>query len=129
MSDSGNTTLIIPGRLPSLNDIIRLSKDGRRNYQPYAIVKSQYERLIRCECRRQNIRSVKRCNVTITWVCKDRRRDKDNIIAGQKFLFDSLQKAGVIENDSWKCIGTITHKFEINKDEKIIVELEEIKDG
>lgn len=118
--------LIIPGRLPNLNDIIKLSKQGRGHFQPYSIIKSQYEMVICIECKRQKLRPMDKCNVTITWVCKDKRRDKDNIIAGQKFIFDSLQKAGIIKNDNWECIGTITHKFLIEKKERIIVELEEI---
>lgn len=120
-------TLEIPGRLPSLNDIIALAKQGRGSYQPYALIKSTHENVICIECKRQKLKSIGKCDVTITWVCKDKRRDKDNIIAGgTKLILDSLQKAGIIKNDNWSCIGDITHKFQIAEKEKIVVELEEI---
>ena len=120
--------LIIPGRLPSLNDIIKLSKQGRGRYQPYANMKSMYETVIVVECKKQKLIPInKKVEVSFTWYCKDRRRDKDNIIAGQKLVFDALRKAGIIKNDGWEEIGKISHDFRIDKKERIEVELTEVK--
>lgn len=59
-----------------------------------------------------------------TWYCKDRRKDKDNVIAGQKFVFDGLQKAGIIEDDGWKQVGNISHEFKIDKkNPRVIIEI------
>lgn len=55
-------------------------------------------------------------NWTFTWYRKDRRNDPDNIQVGTKYILDSFVKNGIIENDGWKQINSITHKFEVDKD-------------
>jgi Holliday junction resolvase RusA-like endonuclease len=121
-----NQTIIIPGRLPGMNEVNAMAKSGRGHYQPYAIEKQKAHLMICLECKRQKITPCKRINLIITWYCKDKRRDKDNIIAGgTKLIMDSLQHAGIIKNDGWAEIGDITHKFEIDKNERIKIELEE----
>lgn len=68
--------------------------------------------------------------VTITWYCKNKRKDKDNIMAGQKFIFDGLQKAGVLSNDGWKQIGDVTHRFEVDKrNPRVEIVLQEVGEG
>ncbi len=52
----------------------------------------------------------------ITWYCKNKRRDPDNIASAVKFIWDGLAEAGVIKNDGWKENGVLTNKFEIDKD-------------
>jgi hypothetical protein len=51
----------------------------------------------------------------ITWYCKNMRQDKDNIMAGQKFIFDGLMAAKKLQNDGWKQVRDVTHKFEVDK--------------
>lgn len=55
-------------------------------------------------------------DLDITWYCKNKRKDKDNIAAGIKFILDGLVKAGVIKNDGWKEINNFSHKFKVDKD-------------
>jgi len=120
-------TLIIKGDLPSMNEIIAMAKRGRGNYQPYAKVKKEISDMIYYECLAQKIHPLmSKTDFTITWVCKDTRKDKDNIMAGFKFIGDGLQHAGILKNDGWKEIGNITHKFEIGK-KQIKIEMEESK--
>ncbi|NFP92392.1 RusA family crossover junction endodeoxyribonuclease [Clostridium sporogenes] len=57
----------------------------------------------------------KRIDLDITWYCKNKKKDKDNIAAGIKFILDGLVKAGIIKNDGWKEINNFTHKFEVDK--------------
>ena len=38
--------LIIKGRLPGLNEIIAMSKKGKRGYQPYQIAKKEINHMI-----------------------------------------------------------------------------------
>jgi Holliday junction resolvase RusA-like endonuclease len=119
--------LTIPGRLPGMNEIIKLAKQGKGHYQPYAQIKEMYETVIIIECKKQKLTPItKQVDVSILWGCKDCKRDKDNIIAGQKIILDSLQKAGILEGDGWKYIGNISHKFEIVPKEFIEVELTEV---
>ncbi|MFD0673941.1 RusA family crossover junction endodeoxyribonuclease [Cohnella sp. GCM10027633] len=62
-----------------------------------------------------------------TWYCPNKRKDKDNIMAGQKFVFDALQHIGFIKNDGWKQIGSVTHRFEVDKNNpRIEVEIREV---
>lgn len=102
--------LIIPGSLPGLNEIINASKS---NWSVYRKMKQEHTELVAWLAKR--LPEINRADITITWYCPNKRKDKDNIMAGQKFLFDGLQKAGVIKNDGWKQIGDITHQFRIDK--------------
>lgn len=107
---SKKITITVPGELPGMNDILAQSKS---HYAEYSKFKKQYTTLVQL-CARHKER-IDRANVTITWYCKDQRRDKDNIMAGAKFVFDGLVKAGVLPDDRWKQIGDITHRFEVDK--------------
>lgn len=49
------------------------------------------------------------------WIEKDRRRDKDNIAMAKKFILDSLQEWGVLENDGWKQVLGFIDLFSVNK--------------
>jgi len=100
----------VPGTLPALNEIIKASKS---HHMAYANLKKDYTALVMIHA--QKLKSVGRADFEITWYCKDKRKDKDNIMAGAKFIFDGLVKAGVIKNDGWVEIGDIKHKFEIDK--------------
>lgn len=101
----------IMGTLPTMNEIVAASK---KHYMQYANMKKDYTALVMVHA--QGLPKVEKADYVITWYCKDKRKDIDNIMAGQKFIFDGLVKAGVIENDGWKQIGDITHKFEVDKD-------------
>jgi Holliday junction resolvase RusA-like endonuclease len=104
--------LVIPGELPTLNEIISASK---RHHMQYSNLKGIYTNLVCRHAQAQNTPKFERINVVITWYCKDKRKDKDNIATGQKFIFDGLVKAGVLDNDGWSQIGDVTHKFEVDK--------------
>lgn len=118
------STLIIPGTLPTLNQIIAASKS---HYMQYSSMKNRDTNRIAQLIRSQRIGKYERVNLTFAWYCKDRRQDKDNIMAGQKFVIDGLVKAGVLENDGWKQIGDVTHRFDVDKQNpRIEVELTEV---
>lgn len=107
--------IIIPGELPDLNTIIAESKKGRKGYQPYAILKRENTEKVAWIAKSKIKKKLDKINLEISWICKDKRKDKDNIQAGIKFILDGLVEAGVIENDGWKQIGDITHKFNVDK--------------
>lgn len=116
--------LVIPGTLPTMNQIIAASK---RHHMQYSNMKNRDTNRVASLAREQKIGKFDKVNLVFTWYCKDRRRDKDGIMAGQKFVLDGLQKAGVIENDGWRQVGDITHKFAIDKkNPRVELELVEV---
>ena len=106
--------LIVSGVLPGLNEIINANRANR--YQGSEQKKDETNRVYR-SCKASKLKPIDGLNdYTFIWYCKDKRRDKDNIMAGQKFIFDGLQSAGIIENDGRKQIGDINHRFLIDKE-------------
>lgn len=114
---------VIPGHLPSMNEIIDMAKNHPFSYRD---MKRDYTDLVVIYAKKSKLPEMGRVNIRITWHCQTMRQDKDNVSAGIKFILDGLQAAGVIKKDSWKLIGTIEHVFEIDRKEpRIEVELVE----
>lgn len=106
--------LTVKGTLPTLNDIIR---SARGNKFASANSKKKYDELVAWSCKASKLKRLEaKADFIFTWYMKDKRKDKDNIMAGQKFIFDGLQKAGILKNDGWGEIGNISHRFEVDKD-------------
>jgi len=103
----------IPGRLPGLNEIIDAAKQGNGKYQPYALMKEEYTNMITWIAKK--LPKYEKVALIITWYEPDRRRDPDNIMAGQKFILDGLVAAKGIPNDSQKYIVSIIHRFRVDK--------------
>jgi Holliday junction resolvase RusA-like endonuclease len=117
----------IPGRLPGTNDIIDAAKIKARNYKAYAVMKATYTEMVAWLAKR--LPKYKKIDITIIWYEENEKRDPDNIIGGQKFIFDGLVRAGVIPDDSRKYIGEIVHKFETDrKNPRVEVEIEGVLD-
>lgn len=120
------TTLIkftIHGELPTMNEIIKVSKS---HHMAYANMKKDYTALVMMFA--TQLPKISKADYEMHWYCKNRRKDKDNIMAGQKFIFDGLVKAEKIKNDGWNDIGNISHKFFVDKDEpRVEVFIKELK--
>jgi hypothetical protein len=118
--------LIIPGKLPTLNEIIAESK---RHYGQYSSMKARHTEMVALLAKEQNIKPISQADFIITWYCWNKRKNKDNIMAGQKFIFDGLQYAGIITNDGWQQLRNVEHRFEVDKKnpriEVIILPVEE----
>lgn len=118
-------TIVIPGELPDLNQIIAESKDHWGNYSS---LKKANTQLVAFCTKQATKRKYKKIDLEITWYCKDKRKDKDNIMAGTKFILDGLVQAGVIQNDGWANVGDIRHKFDVDKQEpRIEVKITEVR--
>jgi Holliday junction resolvase RusA-like endonuclease len=114
----------IPGQLPGTNEIIDAAKQKARRYKAYAVMKDQYTELVAWLARK--LPHYNKINLIITWYEPDNRRDPDNIMGGQKFIFDGLVRAGTIPNDTRKYIGDISHKIRTDKaNPRVEVEIEE----
>lgn len=117
--------LIIPGRLPGLNEITDAARTSK--YES-ANMKKAYTELVAWCAKSARLPHFDRVDLVFTWYEPNRMRDKDNIMAGQKFILDGLVTAGVLTNDGWKQIGDITHRFRNDKhNPHVEVELIEIK--
>lgn len=56
--------------------------------------------------------------ITFIWKHPNRRKDMDNVEFSQKFVWDGLVDAGIIESDSWRHRPPRTlHKHELDKKE------------
>jgi Holliday junction resolvase RusA-like endonuclease len=114
--------IVIPGELPTMNEIIEAAKTHWTSYREMKQDNTLFVALIA-----KRLPRCSRVDVIITWYRKDKRSDKDNIMAGQKFILDGLKEAGVIGNDGWKHIGRITHDFAVDKHKpRVEVELLEV---
>ena len=100
----------VPGPLPCLNDIIAAAKGfGGRGYG-YSKLKAEWTQKIAWIIKAAHIPKCERIRCEFEWVSKDKRRDPDGVeAAGAKFVWDSLQLSGVIENDGWSQNAGSTH--------------------
>ena len=105
--------LIIPGELPTMNEIINKSKT---HWSEYRKVKESYDEIVSYYATQQEIKFFKSVELEITYFRKDKRHDPDNICAtGKKFILDGLVQAGVLENDGWKQIKGFKENWEVDK--------------
>ena len=117
-------TVVIPGELPDLNQIIAESKN---HWGSYSSLKKANTQLVAFCTKQATKRRYKKIDLDITWYCKNKRKDKDNIMAGTKFILDGLVLAGIITNDGWANIGEIRHKFDVDKqDPRVEVKITEV---
>ena len=106
--------LTIPGRLPGLNELIEAERSNR--YKG-AQLKKDAERRICAEIRRQlhGVHIRRPVVMRYLWVEPDRRRDRDNITAGRKFVQDALVRCKVLPNDGWKEIAGFADDWAVDK--------------
>jgi len=106
--------IFIPARLPNLNDIIAAAKISRGKFNGYAAMKKRCTDQLTAFFK--NMPHFDRIWVDFTWHEKNKRRDKDNVAVGKKFIFDAMVDAGVIENDGWKQIDGWSDSFVVSPD-------------
>lgn len=105
----------LPFRLPSCNEYINAC---RSNMYAGATMKKRCEDAIATFLKGHIDGDVRFIG---EWHEPNKRRDIDNIIFAKKFIFDALQKKGVIQND--KQIKEIIEKVVYDGKEKIIFEI------
>jgi len=111
----------IPFPLPGLNEIIG---EARKNRFASAKQKKTYTDSLVLIC--SQLKPCLAANFEFIWVCKDKRKDPDNLTAGQKYFFDALVKAKIFKNDGWKEVKSIKHRFEIGDRPGVLVFIEEV---
>ena len=106
---SGEIQVIkIQGKLPSLNEYIEAC---RTNYGKGSRIKKEIESPIILQLARMKpITSP--VIIHFLWHERTRRRDKDNVAAGKKFILDAMQKSGKLINDNNNYIKGFTDRYE-----------------
>jgi len=113
--------LIIKGKLLSLNEYINAE---RSNKFMAAKLKREETEKVAWECKAQKIKPVKKIDEAFFYYYHDRRGDYDNLESTQKFFWDGLKEAGIIENDTQEFTPKVrTHIHEFSKTPKLIIEL------
>jgi Holliday junction resolvase RusA-like endonuclease len=111
-----------PGRLPGLNEIIAAAK---KSPYKYAIMKDRYTSEIGWLAKK--LPKYNRVDITITWYEPNRRRDPDNVSGGQKFILDGLVRGGAIKDDSQRYINSISHRYELDRENpRVEIEIQEV---
>lgn len=102
----------MPGRLDGMNDTMALPKSRYKQHHRRKMIKY----LI---CQWIVARRVPEFKVPvmihINWIERDRRRDRDNIRSGAKFILDALVKTRRIVNDSQRWVTELTDSYGIDK--------------
>ncbi|MFL8888663.1 RusA family crossover junction endodeoxyribonuclease [Helcococcus kunzii] len=99
-----------------LMDFNTFQDETRKNKYIGAKIKKRETNKVAWSCKACKVKKLEGLyDYEFTWYCLNRRKDKDNIMFAQKFIFDGLQEAGIIENDGWNQIGDIRHKFVVDK--------------
>lgn len=120
--------------LPGYNEMIAAAKQRTRQKIPaFFAMKAREERYIFAIIRNAKIKPIDQAKFTFIWVEKNKKRDKDNIAAGKKFIFDSLVNAKILKSDGWASVICFEDHFKtvIGRDEKpgVHVIIEEIYPG
>lgn len=117
-------TVIIPHKLPSLNDYIRAC---RSNAFAGATMKKKTEALITPYL--ADLPTFDRpVTISCHWTDGNSRRDIDNVAFSIKFILDSLQKTGKLPNDNRAHVKGISHSFSVDpeKNYSVTVKIAEI---
>ena len=106
----------ILGELPDLNTYIQAERGNR--YAGASLKKKATEKVVWAIKSKTTIDRGKfnRIWLDIHYFCKNKRKDKDNLAFVKKFIFDGLQKAGIIPNDGWKNIVGWFECWGVDKD-------------
>lgn len=119
--------LTFEGEFPTLNEVIDMSKS---HFGAYKDSKEVYTNAVITECIKypRPPQFTEPVDVHFLWYRSSRRSDPDNIAAGQKFILDGLVKGGVLKNDGWKQVKSISHDFEVDKhNPRVVVTLTEVE--
>jgi hypothetical protein len=104
--------LIIKGEFPGLNEYINHTRGSK---YAGASMKARETDRVYWEAKGQHLPRIETVQkITCTWYCKNKRKDKDNVMFAKKFILDGLILAKVIPNDGWNDIHEFVDVFAID---------------
>ena len=104
-------TFTIPGKLPSLNDLI-----GAMNHNRYSGAKLKRDTQHFIAIYALALRPIKTpATLHIAWYEKNARRDLDNVQSATKYVLDALVAIGKLEDDSPRHITAISHENHVDR--------------
>lgn len=119
----------IQGRLDGLNEY---TAANRSNFRKGSEMKRRNQDLVTWSIKAARLKPHDGAvSVEITWVeglrpgaKQFRPRDRDNIRFSAKFILDALQEAGIICDDNWDTVVSITDLFYLNRNNpRVIVKI------
>lgn len=97
----------LTGRLPGLNEIISAC---RHNKFAGAKQKREATAFIGFQMLRLKVPAIRvPVKIHFKWVEPNKRRDRDNVQSGSKFILDAMQELFILVNDSRKWVLDVTH--------------------
>jgi len=111
----------IKGVLPGMNEYINAERTNR--FKAAKIKKDATNLVATVIWMDEDMRNKQytKVFVEIHYYCPNKRKDKDNIAFAKKFIFDGMQKAGMIPNDGWDNIDGWKEIFAVDKNNPRIV--------
>lgn len=110
----------IPGDLATLNEYTFACRSNRFTG---ASIKKRQEKVIRHAIRYQLLgyKFKEPVYVWFHWICKNKRKDRDNISFAKKFIFDAMVEEAVIPDDGWDNVLGYFDSYGIDKDRPCII--------
>lgn len=108
-------------RFTSLNEYIKAERTHRFKA---AEIKKQGTEIARLSAIGYRPITIYPVEITCLWFRTDQRTDPDNIEFSIKFILDGFVKAGLLKNDGWKFIKSISHNFELADRDYVIVDIQ-----
>lgn len=110
----------IKEKLPGANNVMY------KNPHKVSGIKKEAEEDIIVYIRQHKIRRIKRpVFLKFVWYEETKRRDKDNVAFGKKFIQDAMKKAGIIPDDNNNWVMGFADYFVYGKGQKVVVEIYE----
>ena len=113
-----NCFVDIPFGVPAMNEVLNAKGNvfgyGKRRTSSYTVMKKKYGRMIAAELVMQQCvpeTPYYRIEPSFVWYEPYMRRDLDNIVAGHKFVFDSVVDVGILSNDNLLHIQKISDEY------------------
>lgn len=114
--------LVIPLKLPSLNDYIRACRENK--FAGASMKKNTENDLALFINKLPKFKNPIRIN--FTWIESNKKRDLDNICFAKKFILDALVKCGKMKNDNRNYVVGFTDEFDYDKENKVILDIYEV---
>lgn len=108
-------SLWIPGRMPGQNELGAMLRH-KGGYRKYAAIKRKWQETIGLLLASSPIAPFEAAHVRFELVEPNKRRDPDNACAGAvKICLDALQQHGVLGNDGWTQVLSLSFKWRVDK--------------